>query len=75
MKEWSNDYFGKAEDGTESGGNYYATMASYLSDTFARSAFRSYYSGTISLEDLARHLNLKMSNVAGLEQALLQKAG
>ena len=76
VKQWSADYFEKSDDDdTESGGNYYATQASYLSDTFARLAFRSYYQGSLSLEELARHLNVKMSSVSGLEQALLQKAG
>ena len=74
MNAWAADYFSKADD-TESGGNYYATQASYVSDTFARLAFRNYYRGAISLEDLARHLNLKASSISGLEQALLQKAG
>jgi Zn-dependent peptidase ImmA (M78 family)/transcriptional regulator with XRE-family HTH domain len=75
LKQWASDYFDKAGDDSESGGNYYSTQASYLSDTFARLAFRSYYQGNISLDELARHLNLKMSSVSGLEQALLQKAG
>lgn len=76
VKQWAADYFERSEeDDTESGGNYYATQASYLSDAFARLAFRSYYDGSISLEELARHLNLKISSVSGLEQALLQKAG
>jgi Zn-dependent peptidase ImmA (M78 family) len=76
VKQWAADYFEKSDDDdTESGGNYYATQASYLSDTFARLAFRSYYQGSLSLEELARHLNVKTSSVGGLEQALLQKAG
>jgi Zn-dependent peptidase ImmA (M78 family) len=75
MTQWTNDYFDRGADDAESGGNYYATQASYLSDTFARVAFRSYYQGSITLDDLARHLNLKVSSVSGLEQALLQKAG
>lgn len=75
-RQWASDYFEKSEDDeSESRGNYYATQAAYLSDTFARLAFRSYYQGSISLEELARHLNLKMSSISGLEQALLQKAG
>jgi len=74
IKQWAADYFAKSDDDTVSKGNYYATQASYLSDTFARIAFRSYYQGAISLQDLAHHLNLKMSSVTGLEQALLQKA-
>jgi Zn-dependent peptidase ImmA (M78 family)/transcriptional regulator with XRE-family HTH domain len=74
VKQWAADYFARSDDDIASSGNYYATQASYLSDTFARVAFRSYYQGSISLEDLAHHLNLKMSSVTGLEQALLQKA-
>jgi Zn-dependent peptidase ImmA (M78 family) len=74
-KQWAADYFEKIDDESEPGGNYYATQASYLSDTFARLAFRNYYQGSLSLEDLARHLNLKATSVSGLEQALLQKAG
>ena len=75
VAQWAADYFEKVDEESDSGGNYYATQASYLSDTFARLAFRSYYQGAISLEDLARHLNLKASSVTGLEQALLQKVG
>lgn len=71
--EWSADYFD--QKGEESGGNYYATLASYLSDTYTRLVFRRYYQGTLPIEDLAQHLNVKIANVSAFEQAVLQKAG
>jgi len=71
--EWSADYLDQKED--ESGGNYYATLASYLSDTYTRLAFRRYYQGTLPIEELAQHLNVKIANVSAFEQAVLQKAG
>lgn len=72
-KEWAADYFDQKEE--ESGGNYYATLASYLSDTYTRLAFRRYYQGSLPIEELAQHLNVKIANVAAFEQAVLQKAG
>ena len=57
-----------------SGGNYYLTHASYLSERYASLAFSSYYRGAISVERLADYLNVSVKSVAGLEQAVLQKA-
>jgi len=73
-KEWAADYF-EAKASEEGGGDYYATQASYLSDTYTRLAFHRYYQGSISIEDLARHLNMKIGSVSSFEQAVLQKAG
>jgi Zn-dependent peptidase ImmA (M78 family) len=73
-KEWASDYF-EAKASEEGGGDYYATQASYLSDTYTRLAFHRYYQGSISIEDLARHLGMKIGNVSSFEQAVLQKAG
>jgi Zn-dependent peptidase ImmA (M78 family)/DNA-binding XRE family transcriptional regulator len=72
-KEWAADYFDHKQE--ESGGNYYATLASYLSDTFTRLAFRRYYQGSLRIEELAQHLNVKIANVSAFEQAVLQKVG
>lgn len=72
-QEWAADYF--EQKGEESGGNYYATLASYLSDTYTRLAFRRYYQGSLLIEDLAQHLNVKIANVSAFEQAVLQRAG
>lgn len=58
----------------EGGGNYYATKASYLGETFLRLAFGRYYQGAISIQQLADFLNVRVSRVSGLEQLFLQKA-
>lgn len=55
------------------GGDYYATQAVYLGDSYLRLAFRRFYEGSLSLEQLADHLNIRPKSVAGLEQKLLQK--
>jgi len=70
-EQWSQDYFDHAPE--EPGGNYYLTHATYLSDAYMRMAFRNYYGGAITLEQLAGYLNLKASNVAGLEQVVLER--
>jgi len=56
-----------------SGGNYYRTHASYLSERYARLAFSSYYQGSIPVEKLADFLNVSVKSVPGLEQAILQR--
>ncbi len=56
-----------------SGGNYYNTQATYLSDTYANLAFGNYYRGSITEEQLADYLNVKTSSLSGLEQAVLRK--
>jgi Zn-dependent peptidase ImmA (M78 family)/DNA-binding XRE family transcriptional regulator len=53
------------------GGNYYLTQASYLGERYLRLAFRKYYEGLISLDQLADHLNVRVSSVPGLEQVVL----
>lgn len=72
-KQWTDDYFDRASD--EGGGDYYATRASYLSDAYTRLVFHRYYQGAIDIQDLARHLDVKIANVSNFEQAVLQKAG
>lgn len=57
----------------EGGGNYYLTHASYLSERYAKLAFSKYYSGAITVEQLAYYLNVSTRSVPGLEQIILQK--
>ncbi len=57
-----------------SGGNYYLTHASYLSERYADLAFGRYYRGDISVEQLASYLNVSPKSVAGIEQVVLQRA-
>jgi Zn-dependent peptidase ImmA (M78 family) len=58
-----------------SGGNYYATHAAYLGDSYLRLAFRRFYEGALTLDQLADHLNVrpKPKIVSGLEQQLLSR--
>lgn len=70
-EQWAQDYFERAPE--EPGGNYYLTQATYLSDAYMRMAFRTYYRGGITLEQLAGYLNVKASSVSGLEQVVLER--
>lgn len=69
--EWKADYEGK-QAGDEGGGNYYNTQTAYLGERFLRLVFGKYYEGKISIEQLADMLNVRVSSVPGLEQAVLQ---
>ncbi|MGI8548501.1 MAG: ImmA/IrrE family metallo-endopeptidase [Gemmatimonadaceae bacterium] len=61
------------EGGGESGGNYYATQASYLSRAFLGLAFGQYRAGRIGLADLSEHLRMRARNVGKLEDFLLTR--
>lgn len=67
--EWARQRVDKG-----SGGNYYLTHASYLSERYAKLAFSSYYRGAISVEKLADYLDVRVKSIPGLEQVILQKA-
>jgi len=69
---WRREYEDRPR--TEKGGNYYATKASYLGESYLRLAFSRYYQGGISIQQLADFLNVRVSSVPGLEQIVLQKA-
>jgi hypothetical protein len=76
VKKWAEEYEKKqkadAQQG-KSGGDYYATQASYLGEKYLNLAFSSYYRGKISVEQLADYLNVGVKNIPGLEQFVLQK--
>ncbi len=69
---WRREYGDRPRG--EGGGNYYATKASYLGETYLRLAFSRYFQGGISIQQLADFLNVRVSSVPGLEQIVLQKA-
>lgn len=56
------------------GGNYYNTHAKYLGDKYLELAFRRYYEGRCTTEQLADYLNAKSSSVPGFEEIVLRKA-
>lgn len=69
--KWSREYEGRAGG---SGGNYYATRASYLGDKYMGLAFGRYYQGEISEQRLAEILGTKARNIPSLEQHYLRRA-
>ncbi len=76
VKKWLDEYDAKVKADAESGksgGNYYATQASYLGEKYLSLAFSNYYRGKISVEQLADYLNVSAKNIPGLEQFVLQK--
>jgi len=71
VKKWRDEYDAKVKADAESGksgGNYYATQASYLGEKYMSLAFSNYYRGKISVEQLADYLNVSAKNIPGLEQ-------
>jgi len=54
------------------GGNYYATQAAYLGETFLRLAFTQYRLGKVSIEELASYLRIKARNVARIEDFVVR---
>jgi Zn-dependent peptidase ImmA (M78 family)/transcriptional regulator with XRE-family HTH domain len=70
VAQWKADYDDRSAK-EEGGGNYYLTQASYLGVRYLRLAFRRYYEGAISLDQLADYLNIRVSSVPGLEQLAL----
>jgi Zn-dependent peptidase ImmA (M78 family) len=63
--EWNRQY--RQALRRRSGGDYYATQATYLGEAFLQLAFRQYYRGAITLEELADHLHVKARSVSGLD--------
>ena len=66
VKEWLEDY--KLSKRTKSkGGDYYATQAAYLGQKFLNLLFSKYYSGSLSVQQIAGYMNIRAKNVAGIE--------
>jgi Zn-dependent peptidase ImmA (M78 family)/transcriptional regulator with XRE-family HTH domain len=57
-----------------SGGDWYASQNTYLSDKFAREVIGRHYRNQISVEQASEYLGIKAKNFAGLEQRILQGA-
>lgn len=53
-----------------SGGDYYSTQASYLGKQYLDLAFGKYYQNQISVGQLADYLNVRVSNISGLEEVM-----
>ena len=57
-----------------SGGDWYASQNTYLSERFAREVVGRQYRNQISVEQAAEFLGIKAKNFAGLEQRILQRS-
>lgn len=68
-KQWADE----VETGG-TGGDYYATQASYLGDHYLSLVFRKHYQGRLTLEQAADYLGVRTKSMAGLEEMLLRKA-
>ncbi len=69
-KQWAQE----AEEQTGTGGNYYATQATYLGQNYIRLVLGKHYQGKLSLEQVADYLGVRTKSVAGLEAHILRKA-
>ncbi len=56
------------------GGNYYSTQVSYLGKQYLDLAFGKYYQNQISVGQLADYLNVRVSSISGLEEAMSRVA-
>jgi len=70
-KQWAEEAEGAAGG---SGGNYYATQATYLGDNYVRLVFAKHYQGKISNEQVADYLGVKTKSVAGLESLVMGRS-
>ncbi len=68
-KQWADE----VETGG-TGGDYYATQASYLGDHYLSLVFSKHYQGRLTLEQAADYLGVRTKSMAGLEEMLLRKA-
>lgn len=57
-----------------SGGDWYASQNTYLSERFAREVIARHYRNQISVEQASEFLGIKAKNFSGLEQRILQGA-
>lgn len=62
------DWAAQSEEEDKTGGNYYATQATYLGGRYLQLVFGNYYQGKLSLEQVADYLGVKTKSVAGLEE-------
>ena len=68
VEEWRRHYSEGSDVG--SGGNYYSNQGTYLGVKYTALAFRGYYQGVYDIEQLAEYLDIKASDVPGLESWL-----
>lgn len=67
VNEWLQDYE-KVKSKKIKGGDYFATQATYFGQKFLNLVFSRYYSGSLTVQDVAGYMNIRAKNVAGVEQ-------
>lgn len=73
VAKWQEEYENRRRS-QKPGGDYYATQATYLGRKYLTLAFRRFYEGYVSLDELAGYLNVKAKNVPGLERYVVGSA-
>lgn len=73
-EEKAVEWAAQAEERETSGGNYYATQATYLGERYLKLVLGKHYQGKLTLEQAAEYLGVKTKNLAGLEEFALQGA-
>ena len=74
VNEWNKQHAAERKS-KKSGGNYYATQATYLGGKYLQLAFSRYYQGKCGVEQLADYLNVKVRSIPSLEQYALRGRG
>ena len=69
VEQWAKE----AKKSGEGGGNYYLTKGVYLGERYIEKAFSKYYQKSISIEQLAEYLSVKVKNISGMESLLFHK--
>ena len=69
-EKWNKEFESSSKG---SGGDYYATRASYLGDKYMGLAFGRYHQGAVSEQRLAEMLGVKARNIPNLEQQYLRR--
>lgn len=69
-QKWNKEFESRSRG---SGGDYYATRASYLGDKYLGLAFGRYHQGAVSEQRLAEMLGVKARNIPNLEQQYLRR--
>lgn len=68
VRAWNEEY---QRRGSGTGGNYYATQAAYLGESYLKLAFSQLHAGNVTVPELATHLGIKAKNIGRLEEFLL----
>ena len=70
VQEWKGQVSERIESG---GGNYYSNQGTYLGAKYTTLAFRGFYQGAYDVDQLSEYLDVKASNIGGIESWLNQR--